>query len=83
MNNLFIVINIDHFFLSHRKEIALNAQKAGYEVTIVTKDTGKIKEIEMLGLVVLGRKYGRNCILVGFFTIFIIAKNRRLYIMWD
>lgn len=60
MNNLFIVINIDHFFLSHRKEIALNAQKAGYEVTIVTKDTGKIKEIEMLGLKVIDLPMSRS-----------------------
>ncbi len=49
-NKLFLVVNVDWFFLSHRKEIALEAQKNGYEVTIVTKDTGKINEIESLGL---------------------------------
>lgn len=43
----------DWFFLSHRKEIALRARKAGYNVTIVTKDTGKKKEIEALGLKVI------------------------------
>ena len=47
---LFMVVNVDWFFLSHRKEIALAAQKAGWEVTIVTADTGRLKEIEALGL---------------------------------
>ena len=43
---LFIVVNVDWFFLSHRKDIALAAQQAGYQVTIVTADTGKLKDIE-------------------------------------
>jgi hypothetical protein len=47
---LFIVVNADWFFLSHRKEIAVEAQKRGFDVTIVTKDTGKRVEIESLGL---------------------------------
>lgn len=46
---LFIVVNIDRFFLSHRKEIGIAADKI-YNVTIVAKDTGKRKEIESLGL---------------------------------
>lgn len=41
MAKLFIVVNVDWFFLSHRKDIALSAQKNGYDVTVVTKDTGK------------------------------------------
>ena len=47
---LIIVINVDWFFLSHRKDIALAAQRAGWSVTIVTADTGKLKEINALGL---------------------------------
>jgi len=47
---LFIVVNVDTFFLSHRKEIAVEAQKRGFEVTIVAHDTGKRNEIESLGL---------------------------------
>ncbi|SFT01700.1 Glycosyltransferase involved in cell wall bisynthesis [Porphyromonadaceae bacterium NLAE-zl-C104] len=47
---LFIVVNVDWFFLSHRKEIALEAKDNGYDVTIITKDTGKRSEIEKLGL---------------------------------
>lgn len=50
MLKLFIVINVDCFFLSHRKEIAINALKNGYDVTIVSKDTGRRNEIESLGL---------------------------------
>lgn len=47
---LFLVVNVDWFFLSHRKDIALAASKAGYDVTVVAKDTGKRGEIEEMGL---------------------------------
>lgn len=50
---LLIVINEDRFFLSHRKEIALAAQKAGWDVTVVCKDTGRRHEIVEMGLKVL------------------------------
>lgn len=50
MPKLFIIVNVDWFFLSHRKEIAINALKDGYDVTIVTKNTGRRKEIESFGL---------------------------------
>lgn len=50
MKKLFIVVNVDWFFLSHRKEIAFAALADGYDVTIVTNDTGKLKYIEALGL---------------------------------
>ncbi len=47
---LFIVVNVDRFFLSHRLPVALAAAEAGYEVHIVTKDTGLRGEIESHGL---------------------------------
>lgn len=47
---LLIIVNEDRFFLSHRKEIALAAQEAGWEVTVVCKDTGQREEVEALGL---------------------------------
>lgn len=47
---LYLVVNEDRFFLSHRKDIALMAMKEGYEVTIVCKDTGQRAEVESLGL---------------------------------
>lgn len=50
MKKIFIVVNVDWFFLSHRKDIAIAAKAAGYDVTIVTKDTGKRKDIENLGV---------------------------------
>ena len=60
MMKLFIVVNVDWFFLSHRKDIALNAQRAGYEVTIVTKDTGQKQNIEALGLKVIDLPMNRS-----------------------
>lgn len=60
MIKLFIVVNVDWFFLSHRKDIALSAQKKGYEVTVVTKDTGKKTTIEALGLKVIDLPMNRS-----------------------
>lgn len=50
---LLMIVNEDRFVLSHRKEIALAAQKAGWDVTVVCKDTGRRNELEELGLKVL------------------------------
>jgi glycosyltransferase involved in cell wall biosynthesis len=60
MNKLFIVVNVDRALLSHRKDIALSALKAGYEVTIVTKDTGKLQEITALNLKVIDLPMNRS-----------------------
>ena len=49
MARLFIVVNEDRFFLSHRKDIATAAIAEGYEVTVVAKDTGRKEEIIALG----------------------------------
>lgn len=57
---LFIVVNVDWFFLSHRKDVALAAQKAGWDVTIVTADTGKIKDIEAIGLKTINLPMSRS-----------------------
>lgn len=46
---LFIVVNGDRFFLSHRKGIALAARDSGWDVTVITIDTGEMKDIEALG----------------------------------
>jgi len=50
MKKLLMIVNEDRFFLSHRKEIAIAAQQAGWDVTIVCKNTGRRKEVEALGL---------------------------------
>lgn len=47
---LFIVVNHDWFFLSHRKEIAVAAKNEGWDVTIVTCNTGRFDDIQALGL---------------------------------
>lgn len=47
---LFIVVNVDWFFLSHRKEISVAAKDAGWDVTIVAHDTGKTDGIKNLGV---------------------------------
>lgn len=57
---LFIVVNVDWFFLSHRLPVALAVQKNGGDVTIVTADTGKIKDIEAAGLKVLNLPMSRS-----------------------
>ncbi len=57
---LFIVVNVDWFFLSHRLPVALAAQKAGWDVTIVTADTGKLKDIEALGLKTINLPMSRS-----------------------
>lgn len=47
---LFIVVNQDFFFLSHRLPIGVTAKDAGYDVTIVSEDTGVSDKIREAGL---------------------------------
>lgn len=49
-NRIFMVVNEDRFFLSHRKDIAIRAKESGLDVTIVAKDTGYRSEVDSLGL---------------------------------
>lgn len=49
MKDLILLVNKDTFFLSHRLGIALEAQRRGRRVTIVTRDSGHIDEIRRLG----------------------------------
>lgn len=60
MKKLFIIVNVDWFFLSHRLPVALAAQQAGWDVTIVTADTGKLKDIEAKGLKVINLPMSRS-----------------------
>lgn len=57
---IFIVVNVDWFFLSHRKDVALVAQKTGWDVTIVTADTGKLNDIEAIGLKTINLPMSRS-----------------------
>ena len=60
MSKLFLVVNVDWFFLSHRLPIALAAQKAGYEVTIIAKNTGRQQEIESYHLQFINIPFDRS-----------------------
>lgn len=60
MKKIFIIVNVDWFFLSHRKDVALAAKEAGWDVTIVTADTGKLKDIEALGLKTINLPMSRS-----------------------
>jgi glycosyltransferase involved in cell wall biosynthesis len=57
---LFIVVNVDWFFLSHRLPIALAAKKAGFDVTIVSCNTGRAAEIENHGLKFIDAPFTRS-----------------------
>lgn len=48
-----MAVNEDRFFLSHRKPVALAAKNEGYDLTIITKDTGHLKEIIDFGFNVI------------------------------
>lgn len=57
---LFIVTNVDWFFLSHRLPIALAAMDAGYDVTILALNTGRKDEIESYGLRFIDIPFNRS-----------------------
>lgn len=57
---LFVVVNVDWFFISHRLVVALAAQQTGWDVTIVTADTGRLKDIEAAGLKVVSLPMSRS-----------------------
>jgi len=57
---LFIVVNVDWFFLSHRLPVALAANRVGWDVTIVTANTGKLKDIEAAGLRIVNLPMSRS-----------------------
>lgn len=47
---LLLVINEDRFFFSHRRDVAMAALRAGMDVTLVSRDTGRRGEVEALGI---------------------------------
>lgn len=57
---LFMVVNVDWFFLSHRLPVALAAKNAGWDITIVTADTGKMHVIKENGLKVINLPMSRS-----------------------
>lgn len=57
---LIIVVNVDWFFLSHRLPIALAAKSSGWDVTIITADTGQFDKIKSYGLKVINLPMNRS-----------------------
>lgn len=57
---LFYVVNVDWFFLSHRLHLALYALKMGFDVFLITKNTGRKSEIEEKGIKVFDMNFGRS-----------------------
>jgi glycosyltransferase involved in cell wall biosynthesis len=47
---LIFFVTEDWFFLSHRLPMALAAQQAGFDVEVITKDTGQADRINSLGI---------------------------------
>lgn len=48
--NIFFIVNVDWFFLSHRLPLAVKMKDSGYDVYILTKNSGRRTEIESYGL---------------------------------
>ena len=60
MKHLFIVVNVDWFFLSHRLPIALAAKSSGWNVTIIAADTGQFDQIKSYGLKAINLPMSRS-----------------------
>ncbi len=56
----FLVVNVDWFFLSHRLELALKMKSEGYDVFILTKNSGRREEIEQHGLKFINIDFERS-----------------------
>ena len=50
MKKLFFVTNVDWFFISHRLPLALNAIQQGYEVYLLSRDTGRKQFLQGKGI---------------------------------
>lgn len=57
---LILIVNVDWFFLSHRLPLALEALERNWKVYIITKNTGRFKEIEALGLIPINLQVERS-----------------------
>ena len=77
---ILIVVNVDWFFLSHRLDIAKKAISEGYEVSLLTTDTGLKETIEKYGIKfydILIKRSGTNLIseLMLFYKLFSAYKD--------
>lgn len=56
------IVNVDWFFVSHRLPLALHALKEGWDVYLLTKDTGKKEELEGYGIHFFDIPFGRTSV---------------------
>lgn len=54
------IVNVDWFFISHRMPLALHAIKEGWDVYVLTKDTGRKGELEGCGVHFIDVPFGRT-----------------------
>lgn len=54
------IVNVDWFFISHRLPLALHALAEGWEVFLLTKNSGRKQELESLGIHVYDVPFGRT-----------------------
>ena len=47
---IFYVVNVDWFFTSHRKSLALEGINRGYQVYLLSRNTGQFEELNRLGV---------------------------------
>lgn len=59
---LVYIVNVDWFFISHRLPLALHAIQSGWEVYLLTKNTGRKGELEGYGIHFYDVPFGRTSI---------------------
>lgn len=59
---LAFVVNIDSFFISHRLPLALHAIQNGWDVFLLTKNSGRKEELEKKGIHVYDIPFGRTSV---------------------
>ena len=57
---IFYVVNVDWFFTSHRKALAVEGIKQGYEVYLLTKNTGGFEALKKLGIYTIEVPFDRK-----------------------
>lgn len=60
MRKLFIVLNSEKFLISHRLEIAHEAQRQGFDVYVLAPDTGYVNEVISEGLKFIKVDFNRS-----------------------
>ena len=62
MKKIVYIVNVDWFFKSHRYPLALHAVEKGWDVYVLTKDTGLKKEFAGKGITLIDIPFGRTSV---------------------